>query len=411
MRTVRPLLLGLALAGAGILSVCGACAIGKSAGRTDVAGSLAEFSDHDEHRERLPVRFTPVARGFDQPTAFEFVPGREDLIVVLQKEGKAFWASTQDGRKGEWLEVPVLTASEEGLLGIAFHPRFAENGRFFLNYVAARDGEDMTHVDEWAIAPGADLTAQKPKRVKTLLTVVQPYPNHNGGHVTFGPDGFLYIGLGDGGFRADPLNAGQDLQQLLGKMLRIDVDRTEGARPYGIPPDNPFVGRADARPEIFAYGLRNPWRYSFDPQGRLVVADVGQDLWEELSFAPKGANLGWRVRESRHCFRPKRDCASDGMIDPFYEYDHVDGRSITGGHVYTGSAIPQLAGRYVFADFTTGRFWAVRLPSQVVEKPALVPAVALGRWPLVPVSFAQDPHGALYVADFAEGGIHRLDPP
>ncbi|MFZ5469294.1 MAG: PQQ-dependent sugar dehydrogenase, partial [Myxococcota bacterium] len=337
-----------------------------------------------------------------------------DLLVVLLKSGFAHWASLSDGKTGKLFEVEVTTASEQGLLGLVFHPRYLENGKLYLNYTTVKDGTDVSRIEEWTVAPGSDLRAVTPKPARVLLEVEQPYQNHNGGHLLFGPDGYLYIGLGDGGFAGDPQGNGQRLETLLGKMLRIDVDQPTGGRPYGIPADNPFVGRADVRAEIFAYGLRNPWRYSFDPKGRLVVADVGQDAWEELSFAAVGDNLGWNVREGRHCFSPSSGCKKGGLVDPFYEYPHEDGQSVIGGQVYTGTRIPMLTGKYVFGDFVSGRLWALELPADAdAPHPGPLPSgegvLALGKWPILPTHFARDEEGTLYVADFYTGSVYRID--
>ena len=235
------------------------------------------------------------------------------------------------------------------------------------------------------------------------MTVFQPYANHDAGQLAFGPDGMLYIGWGDGGFRNDPKGSGQDRQTMLGAMLRVDIDNPDGGRAYGIPADNPFVNDAGTLDEIYAIGLRNPWRYSFAPDGRLVVADVGQDLWEEVSIVPAGGNLGWNLREGFHCFPPGGSCPSDEpLVEPIYEYGRDDGNSITGGFVDT-SGDEKLNGLYVFGDFVTGRLWAIDLPESGTATPR-----ALGRWPILPSTFGQDTQGRVYVADFGSGTIYRI---
>ncbi len=368
-----------------------------------------DYEGRDADRPKIAVTLLPVGRGFAEVTDLQFPPGAAALAVVLTKAGAAHWLHLPDGASGPLFSVKVLTASEEGLLGLAFHPRFAENGRFFLNYVADRDGQDTTVIEEWKVAPGADLRTARPEAVRVLLEVAQPYPNHDAGQLAFGPDGMLYVGLGDGGYRADPHDNGQKPSALLGKMLRISVE-PEGGRPYGVPADNPFVGKEGFRPELWALGLRNPWRYSFDGKGRLWVADVGQDRFEELDVVERGRNYGWKVREGRHCFEPGEGCRTEGLVDPVYEYDREDGQSVTGGFVYEGAGIPALAGKYVFGDFVRGRLWAIDPPAALDGTAPLPTPYALGKFALLPSTFGRDPSGELYVGDFASGAIYRLEP-
>lgn len=372
------------------------------------SGFEPRFEGRDRTRRRLPIRLVEVARGFEQITDLKFVPGRPNLLVVLEKPGRAKWVDLKSHERGTLLEVRVRQASEEGLLGLAWHPGFTENGRFYLNYVTRRDGRDVTEIWEYRLPPQADLRTTRPRPVRRLLQVAQPYPNHNAGQLAFGPDGLLYVGLGDGGYRDDPHGHGQNTKTLLGAMLRIDVDRQEGGRPYGIPPDNPFADGRGGRPEIYAYGLRNPWRYGFDPKGRLVVADVGQDTYEEVTILGRGENAGWNVREGAHCFPPPDAvCEKGDLVDPVYEYSHEEGQSITGGQVALGSRAPSLRGKYVFGDFVKGRLWAIDLP----DPRRLLPpeaALSLGTWPILPSTFGRDAAGDLYVADFASGRIFLI---
>jgi glucose/arabinose dehydrogenase len=299
--------------------------------------------------------------------------------------------------------VDVETESELGLLGLAFHPRFADNGLFYLDINPHGGGPLRTQISEWFWRPemsGKQLATQK----RVLLEIEQPYKNHDGGQVAFGPDGYLYIGMGDGGSRADPQGNGQNLGVLLGKMLRIDVNASSG---YAVPPDNPFLKKAGAKPEIWAYGLRNPWRFSWDPKGRLIAADVGQDTFEEVDIVSAGANMGWNVREAKHCFEPKEGCPKDGMVDPIFEYGREAGQSITGGFVYQGTRIPWLRDKYVVGDFVTGRLWALELPADA-SQPAK--AEELGVFPHAFSAFARAPNGELYALDFAKGLILSLEP-
>jgi glucose/arabinose dehydrogenase len=367
--------------------------------------SPQEATDPGGALEKGGISLTRVASGFEQPTCLEFVPGAPTTALVLEKTGALEWLDVASGETGTVAVLPVNASSEQGLLGIAFHPRFTENRRFFLNYTLEHDSKEVSRVEEW-LAP-ATFRHPGAKAARVVLEVEQPYANHNGGHLAFGPDGFLYVGFGDGGYRDDPQKAGQDLKALLGKMLRLDVDRQVQGKGYAIPADNPFVGNAAARPEIWAYGLRNPWRYAFAPDGRLVVADVGQNEWEEVGFAAKGENLGWNVREARHCFDPKEGCASTGLREPFFEYGRTEGQSVTGGVVVTGARTPALKGRYVFGDFVSGRLWALELPD--LGSTELAKARVLGKFPVLPVHFTLDEKGDAYLVDFA-GSVLRIDP-
>lgn len=377
------------------------------------------FDGDDVDRARLPtpVVLTELVTGLEAPTDIQFPPGRSDVMVVLEKAGKArrftLGPSVQDAGVLFTLDVP--TRSEQGLLGLAFHPRFGpEGGAVFVNHIVELKGEgDRSRVSRIEVSiDGASWSAGSPT---TVLELDQPYANHNAGQLAFGPDGMLYVGFGDGGWRDDPHGEGQDASGWLGSMLRINVDKVgENGLKYAIPSDNPFLSQPGVPPETWATGLRNPWRYSFSPDGRLVVADVGQNLWEEVDIVTAGANLGWNLREGRHCFPAESRCpapAESGLTEPFYEYAHgPDGSSITGGYVYTGTAVPELQGRYVFGDFTSGRIWAVPLPeSGDGSAGPLVSPTALGHWKLLLSTFGQDGAGELYVADYGRGAVHRLD--
>lgn len=349
------------------------------------------------------TKLTPVASGFSQITDLQFVPGRKTQLVVLQKEGKAVVVDLASGKRATILDLPVTTASEQGLLGLAFHPRFAENRRVYVNYTAREDGEVVTRIAEFTLAAGELPGAATNERI--LLRQVQPYPNHDGGQVLFGPDGMLYIGLGDGGSGGDPQGNGQKTSTFLGKMLRIDVDRRDPGKEYAVPPDNPFVGRQGFLPEIWLYGLRNPWRFSWDAKARLVIADVGQNRYEEVDVALRGENLGWNVREGFHCFDPPSGCRTEGLVDPVFEYGRDLGQSITGGYVYQGSRVPSLKGKYVFTDFVSGQLWAIDLP----DPRRRVTAGPIGATGRSVATFGRDADGELYLGDFSSGEVLRLD--
>jgi len=367
----------------------------------------ASVQDDDARREASPrVRFTTVASGFSQPVDLQFVPGTDGLAVVLEKQGRARLVQLSDSGEpatpgAEVLALPVRSGSELGLLGWAFHPRYLQNGLFYLND-NPEQGALRTRISEWQLPLDA-VGKQPPRLARVLLEIEQPFQNHDGGQVAFGPDGMLYIGMGDGGSRADPQRNGQNLGSLLGKMLRIDVN----AQPsYAVPADNPFRDSPGARPEIWAYGLRNPWRFSFDPRGRLIAGDVGQDRFEEVDIVERGDNQGWNVREAAHCFQPADGCASAGLVDPVFEYGRDAGNSITGGQVYLGQRIPGLRDKYVFGDYGSGRLWSLELPEQR-ERPGK--AELLGRFQHAFSAFARDAKGEVYALDFARGLILRLD--
>jgi len=347
------------------------------------------------------LRLEVVAKGFPEATDLQPLPGSDGVMVVLQKGGKASWLRLADGARGTILELPVVTSSELGLLGIAFHPDFEENRKIYVNYTVREDGLH-TRVSEFTLPPGDPAGRAEGERI--LLRQEQPYSNHNAGQLQFGPDGMLYVGFGDGGSGGDPENRAQDPSTWLGKMLRIDVNDRQGELPYEIPADNPFVGREGFRPEIWALGLRNPWRYSFAPDGRLIVADVGQNAWEEIDLVAAGDNLGWKVREGSHCFEPRSGCTTEGFVDPIFEYPRDKGQSLTGGYVYTGKRIPALAGRYVFTDFLSGRVWSLALPDEVERVEAKEHGVT-GR---MVATMGRDAEGELYFADFGSGELLRL---
>ncbi|HEX2879466.1 MAG TPA: PQQ-dependent sugar dehydrogenase, partial [Polyangiaceae bacterium] len=308
------------------------------------------------------VRLVLVGEGFERITDIQFVPaalGPPSRAVVLQKKGTArFWdapAAVQVVQPGPpLLTVSVKSESEMGLLSLAFDPQFA--GRFYVHYNPAQ-GARRTRIAEWTLDVASPLSSARETRV--LLEVSQPFSNHKGGTIAFGPDRMLYIGLGDGGSAGDPKGNGQNPKSLLGKILRIDP--TPGAEaPYTIPAGN--LRPPQFKPEIWAYGLRNPWRFSFAPNGELIAGDVGQNRYEEIDWIRPGDNLGWNVREAGHCFAPEQGCRSEGLVDPIFEYRRELGVSVTGGFVYRGRALPDLQGKYIFADFESGRLWALPLP-------------------------------------------------
>ncbi|MFK7821085.1 MAG: PQQ-dependent sugar dehydrogenase [Planctomycetaceae bacterium] len=283
-------------------------------------------------------------------------------------------------------------ANEEGLLGFAFHPDYKANGKFYVYYTSSKDRLTSV-VSEFTVSSDDKMKADSSSE-RVVMSIKQPFMNHNGGSMEFGPDGYLYIGMGDGGSRNDPYGNGQKLDTMMGKILRIDVNGTDGDKNYAIPADNPFVGREGVLPEIYSYGWRNVWRLSFDSaNGRLWAADVGQDLWEEVNVVEKGGNYGWSVKEASRLFGSKAPFNKEEPIEPVWEYDHQIGKSITGGTVYNGSKIPELKGKYIYADYVTGRIWALGYDAESKK--------ATKNWSLIdggmPVlAFGQDENGEVY---------------
>jgi len=283
--------------------------------------------------------------------------------------------------------------NEEGLLGFAFHPKFSENGEFFL-YYTTRDAEHTSVVSRFKVSAD-DPNRADPASEEEILRIPQPYWNHNGGTVCFGPDGYLYIGLGDGGSANDPQQNAQNLGVWLGSILRIDVDNPANGKPYGIPSDNPFVGRDGAKPEIFAYGLRNVWRISFDREtGDFWCGDVGQNLWEEIDLIVSGGNYGWDVREGQHPFGENGSGPRDDLIEPIWEYDHQVGKSITGGVVYRGESVPELTGKYLYADYVSGKIWALTYDHDAKRVASNDEIPVAGGMPII--SFGEDEQGEVY---------------
>jgi glucose/arabinose dehydrogenase len=365
----------------------------QTAAAAELAALQPTFDGPDARRPRQPVRLEPVISQVPQPTDVAFVPGREGSVVVLSKTGTA-WLVQQGSPPTAWYQTEVATTSELGMLGLAFHPKFQENGRLYLHL---NPTETLTRLLQLRTDPQA-LTPPVVEAV--ILEVAQPYQNHDGGQLAFGPDGRLYLALGDGGYRADPHDHGQNLGSLLGKILRLDVD---SATPYAIPEDNPFRSREGARPEIWAYGLRNPWRFAFEPGGRMVVGDVGQDLWEEIDVVQAGDNLGWRLREADACFDPPQGCPTEGLVDPIWKYGREEGVSVTGGVVWTAPG--PLSGKYLFGDFATGRLWALTLPE---GRAPVSQVTTLGHFSFNPSAFVRTPAGEVWVTDFGRGGVYRI---
>jgi len=291
--------------------------------------------------------------------------------------------------------------NEEGLLGLAFHPKYKQNGQFFLYYTTS-SAPHTSVITRFRVSK-SDPNKADPKSEEEIMRIKQPFWNHNGGTICFGPDGYLYIGLGDGGKARDPLGAGQNLQMLLGSILRIDIDHKDPGKTYAIPKDNPFIKRRKARPEIYAYGVRNIWRMSFDRKtGALWAADVGQDIWEEINIIVKGGNYGWNLREAKHKFGRNGSGPRKDLIDPIWEYHHRVGKSITGGVVYRGPGVPELQGMYIYADYVTGKIWALKYDA---KKKKVIANYSLQSKKLPIITFGEDEKGEVYFTTTLGGGI------
>ena len=330
-----------------------------------------------------------------------FVAEQEGIIKVFNNDQEAEEATVFLD-----IEEHVVYAddrNEEGLLGFAFHPKFKQNGEFFVYYTST-EADLLSKISRFRVSKDNPNVAD-PASEEVILRVPQPFWNHNGGTIVFGSDGFLYIALGDGGSANDPHGNGQNLTTLLGSILRIDIDHKSGGNNYSIPKDNPFVGKTvpagprgkmvPVREEIYAYGLRNVWRMAFDHKtGTLWAGDVGQNLWEEIDIIKAGGNYGWNIREAKHWFRPDgNDADRPDLIDPILEYHHDIGKSITGGSVYRGTRVPELVGKYIYADYVSGLLWALEYDEAAGK---VVANYSLTGDKLPVMSFGEDEKGDLY---------------
>lgn len=368
--------------------------------------SDAALHFRDSPPDAAAIQLTPVAAGFTRPIYATHAGDGSGRLFVLEQSGK-IWILQDDQRTA----VPFLDVSaqispaaltqrytEQGLLGLAFHPEYASNGSFFIKYT---DHAGDSVVARYQVMPGQPQLAD-PSSGQIIFRHNQPYANHNGGHIDFGPDGYLYIALGDGGSANDPLGAGQNRQLLLGTILRLDID---SAFPYAIPPDNPFTNDAAALDEIWAYGLRNVWRFSFDrATGDLYLADVGQNQWEEVNFQPAdsrgGENYGWNVYEANTIFAGG---SAPNHVAPFFAYNHSLGCSVTGGYVVRGNAIAALQAAYLFGDYCTGRIWASWRDSSLTWQ-----TIELMKTAMSISSFGEDEAGEVYVIDYT-GALYRFE--
>ena len=360
----------------------------------------------------IDVALRPVASGFDHPILLTNAGDGSGRRFVVEQTGyiRTIVNGAPSGTPFLNLNGSVVCCGERGLLGLAFHPSFKSNGKLYVNYTRTSDG--ATVIDEYRVTSNPNNVDEAATR-RQLLVIAQPYTNHNGGGMAFGPDGYLYIGMGDGGSGGDPQDRAQNLSTLLGKMLRIDVNGTSPGKAYRIPSTNPFAGSSPGLDEIWARGLRNPWRWSFDRiTGDLWIGDIGQGRYEEInrstraSGGGRGLNYGWDDMEGRHCFEPMSGCLTSNRTLPLVEYPHEAGTndncSVTGGYVYRGERFSLLRGGYFFADYCSNRIWVVSASAASPATPTFLPISTTDI-----VSFGQDEKGELYVVSLG-GGISQI---
>jgi putative heme-binding domain-containing protein len=342
-----------------------------------------------------------------EPDGFAEVPGFTNLFVVLEHGGHSWLIEhTAEGDRQSMLvdlSHEVDYGGATGLLGVTFHPHFSENHKYYLQYQVKKDGHTVTLIMERQFAPDFKSDSGAPPR--EIIEIEAATQDHSGGEIAFGPDGYFYFGMGDTGPQRDPQGHAQNLGLLLGKLLRIDVDHSENGHNYAIPKDNPFLGRTNARPEIWAYGFRNPWRFSFDSlTGDLWLGDVGQDLYEEVDMPRAGDNMGWNVMEGVMPFSDRYRRAGENYVPPVFAYSHHLGVSVTGGYVYRGHRAPALYGYYICGDYQSRRLWALTQTNHV-----LTSVVEIGESPSRFATFAQDHEGELYIVGYDSGQVYKLD--
>ncbi len=378
----------------------------------------------------LPALATQVAfpnLKFDRPVAFDYPNDGGNLFFVNEQHTATIWSfpndrTTSDKKLFLTLPDPINKGNEEGLLGLAFHPKYKDNKQFFVYYSANDPGHRRSVVSRFRASSSDPRAADPASEERIWVSADDPFENHNGGHIAFGPDGYLYITLGDGGAADDPMTSGQNPRDWFGSILRIDVDHPSNGKPYGIPKDNP-AGRSKKfshwAPEVYCIGLRNVWKFSFDRQtGDLWAGDVGQNLWEMVHKIENGGNYGWSIREGFHPFQPQRRQRTDAAAKvqpPIVEYPHAptadrpdSGLSITGGFVYRGKKVPALSGVYVYGDYDSGRIWGLRYEKgKLIENGELIEVKPSSKLNIA--SFGEDAQGELYILAF-DGKIHELVP-
>jgi len=369
------------------------------------------------------LKVMKLVEGLHKPIYLTAPENSSDTLFIVEQHGVVQRLINGEVATSALLNIrnrvhqPKMPGDERGLLGFALHPQFSKNGRIFVNYV---NKKDSTVIAEYKVDPKTRIADEKKEKI--ILKFQQPYSNHNGGQLAFGPDGFLYIAVGDGGYAGDPHENGQNIETIFGTILRIDID---GKTPYEIPVDNPFLNEKKAKGEIYWYGLRNAWRFSFDANtGDLYIGDVGQSSWEEIDYLPAkspGANFGWNKMEGAHCYPPGEDCEKDGLVLPIFEYPNnanfmktligwdqndAQGCSVTGGYVYRGSQIPELYGHYIFGDYCTGKVWSFIVKNGISQNFAEWKINGLEK-DLYLSSFGEDGKGELYIVNHT-GSIYKI---
>lgn len=344
---------------------------------------------------------------FSSPVELKPAGDGTNRLFVLEQSGiiKVFRNEKTVAQSETFMDISsrVSSGGETGLLGIAFHPAFSTNGQFFVNYTRQSNGQLQSVISRFQ----SNKTVGDATSEEILLTFNQPFSNHNGGSLLFGKDGFLYIATGDGGSGGDPMNNAQNLGSLLGKILRIDVNSKANGLNYDIPADNPFKATANARPEIYAYGLRNPWKVTADRStGKFWMADVGQNAREEVDILEKGGNYGWKVAEGKNCYSPSSNCDRTGLIEPVLDYPTSEGKSITGGYVYRGTRFSNIKGQYIYGDYVSGNIWALQYDESSKQ--------ATNKWLTTFAtgalsSFGEDEAGELYLLNYKTGKIQQLE--
>jgi glucose/arabinose dehydrogenase len=368
--------------------------------------TLCLAANSDENKQyKLKNAFKNLS--FDNPVDLQHAGDGTNRIFVVSQKGLIYVFKNNPSVKSAkiFLDIrnKVKYGTELGLLGLAFHPDYKNNGYFYVNYTAS---DPLRSVIARYTVRSKNRNSANKKSELILFQINQPYSNHNGGQLAFGPDDYLYIALGDGGSDGDPHNNGQSKSSFLGKILRIDVNCTSGNKNYCIPPENPFAGNSQGyKEEIYAYGLRNPWRFSFDPvTGWMWAGDVGQDDWEEIDIIEKGKNYGWRIMEGNHCYNPSSDCDTSGLTLPIWEYEHNDPGecSITGGYVYRGTKLPELYGKYIYGDYCSGSVWTLSYDgtNTATNKLLLTADIEIS-------SFGIDKDNELYICDL-NGKVYKL---
>ena len=377
--------------------------------------------------EEIFLSSTLIADGFKKPLFITSHPKNSKVLYVVEQAGKVLIINNGKKLNEPFLDItdrvvqPSRPGDERGLLGFTFHPNYDKNKKFYVNYI---NNDGYTIVSEFS-AQSSLVANSLSERI--VFSLEQPYRNHNGGHMQFGPDDYLYISIGDGGKSGDPLNAGQDLNTLFGKIIRIDVNKV----PYGIPKSNPYYGQENKRGEIWAWGLRNVWRFSFDSEiGDIYYGDVGQNKWEEINYEPYnskgGVNYGWRVMEASKCYKPEKNCDERGLTPPIHEYPNdanymvilgggsqtnSDGCSVTGGYVYRGEKIKALNGYYIFGDYCSGNIWTFKVindkATELTNRTEEI-NLANGEFTTYISSFGEDADGELYIVEY-NGGIYKIN--